>query len=238
VPEDDHDFSVSSVHYLRLFASRWDLCAIENGKVKLNEAGRGVYGEWAFLPTRYKQVTLDAFNVLPNLFQGILCIDLQRQKLLELEHPWSQNIRYTFADIVKGFIGAVGRSRRGDLLVEAGAGKERAVGLKSKYVFSPITDQRSLDRFRTLIWEALRQWDIVRKQIVGSNWPLLKEARVEPGLEALCPYCDPALRPTENKVRYCKRHLVFVDVPADPSKPITYTSLADWMKKRKIVPRS
>jgi hypothetical protein len=226
VLQDDHDFSVSSIHYLRVFVSA-ELCSNESGKAKLNEVGRELYGEWSSLPTRYEQLALDAFNVLPNFIHGILCIDLQRQKTLELEHPWSQNIRYTFADIVKGFLGAI-RNKRG----------HRPIGLRSKYVFSQIADQPLLERFRTLIWEAPRRWDSIHKKIVGSDWPVLKEARVELDLAASCPYCNPVLRPRKNKVRYCGRHYVFVEVPADPSLPITYTPLADWLKTSKITRRA
>jgi hypothetical protein len=221
VLEDDHDVSVSSIHYLRVFVSL-DLGQIENAKVKLNEIGRRVYGEWASLAIRYNQVTLDAFSVLPNLVHGILCIDLRRQKLLEIDHPWSQNIRYTLTDIAKGFIRALRKKRD----------RERgSLGTRDRYLFSPIPDQLSLERFRTLIWEAPRQWDSAKKQIVASKWPILSEARVEPGIEASCPYCNPVVRPKKNKSRYCDRHHVFVDVPADPATPITYTSFADWLKE-------
>jgi hypothetical protein len=42
--EDDHDFSASSIHYLRVFVTA-DLCGIENNKVKLNKVGSDVYGD-------------------------------------------------------------------------------------------------------------------------------------------------------------------------------------------------
>jgi REP element-mobilizing transposase RayT len=206
--ENDYDFSVCAIHYLRVLVSA-ELCNIQNGKARLTEAGRELHGEWSSLAPRYVQLTLDALHVMPNFIHGILVINLRRQKILEVEHRWSQNVRYSFSDIVNGFQNAV-RKRR----------YRRPIGLQSKYYFSAITDQPVLGKFRELIWAAPKAWDDRKKQFVGSDWPTLQQGRIGEGLTAPCPYCDPAMRPRTDKVRFCGRHNLVIRVPADPSKPI------------------
>jgi len=215
--EDDYDFSVCAIHYLRVLVSA-ELCSIQNGKARLNETGRELQGEWSTLPARYKQLTLDAGNVMPIFIHGILVIDQCRQKILEVEHSWSQNVRYSFVDIVNGFQNALRKRRR-----------PRPVGLRGKYYFSEIRDQISLERFRSLIWASPKAWDDGKKSIAGSDWPELQEGLVGKGITAPCPFCNPPVRPRKDKVRICRRHRVVVHVPADPSEPISYTPLMDWL---------
>ncbi|MGB9753481.1 transposase [Roseiflexus castenholzii] len=47
---------------------------VANGEMRLNEAGRMVHQEWANLPSRFPNLDLDAFIVMPNHIHGIIII--------------------------------------------------------------------------------------------------------------------------------------------------------------------
>ncbi len=47
---------------------------VENAEMCHNEAGRMVEGVWQDLPSRFPNVTLDEFIVMPNHLHGIFCI--------------------------------------------------------------------------------------------------------------------------------------------------------------------
>ena len=48
---------------------------IENGEMKLNDAGKMAYNEWMKTPELRPQIELDAFIVMPNHIHGILKIN-------------------------------------------------------------------------------------------------------------------------------------------------------------------
>ncbi len=187
-----------------------ELCSIQGGKTKLTDDGRELYAEWIYLPTKYKQLELDALHLMPHFIHGILVLNLHQQKILEVAHPWSRNVRYSFADIVCGFQSAL-RERR----------YRRPIGLRGRYYFGSITDQLSLEMFRELIWASPKSWDGPTRQFAETDWPTLQVGQVGRGITAPCPWCDPPIRPQKDKVRWCRYHNLEISVPADPSKPIT-----------------
>lgn len=47
---------------------------VVEGEMRVNDAGRTVYGIWNHLPNHYAGVELDAFVVMPNHVHGIIVI--------------------------------------------------------------------------------------------------------------------------------------------------------------------
>jgi hypothetical protein len=166
---------------------------------------------------------------MPYFIHGILIMDLRHQAALQIEHPLSFNVRYSFLDIASAFQAAV-RKRRA----------KRPVGLKGKYYFASIRDQPSLDGFRELIWSSAKRWDGQKKRIVGLDWPALQQGNAHQRITSPCPIChapgaqqvgfvgSPGLisslaaihstSPTGTVIRICSRHgwVVRVPVDADP----------------------
>ena len=73
----EYDYSSAGFYYVTL-CTQARLCLfgeISNAKMHLNEAGIMVNDVWKNLPTRFPNLQLDAFVVMPNHFHAIVIID-------------------------------------------------------------------------------------------------------------------------------------------------------------------
>jgi hypothetical protein len=188
VSTNDYNFAdAGAYYYLRVCVRSWRrsrqnqpqpeepvaLSTIQDRKLRLTPDGREVYGQWATLANRFKQLELDAVNVLPYFIHGILVIDYRRQRALELRHPRSSSIRYSFFDIACAFHHELRK-----------APAHRPIGPLSKYLYSLVPDQDSLDMFRELVWDSPKNWDEHTNTVAGLKWPPLLQGDVRPGIDA------------------------------------------------------
>jgi len=71
-----YDYSQDGLYFVTICVKK-GLCLFGNimdGEMILNSAGELIYQEWLALPERFPQIILDAFQVMPNHFYAILCV--------------------------------------------------------------------------------------------------------------------------------------------------------------------
>jgi REP element-mobilizing transposase RayT len=71
-----YDYSKAGAYFITLCCQdmKHRFGKIENGEMILNENGKIAYNEWAKLPSRFPNMELDVFQIMPNHIHGILIV--------------------------------------------------------------------------------------------------------------------------------------------------------------------
>jgi REP element-mobilizing transposase RayT len=71
-----YDYSQNGAYFITMCVQNREYLFgyIQNGEMKLNDAGRIIQAEWEKLPQRFFNIVLDTFVVMPNHFHGIIFI--------------------------------------------------------------------------------------------------------------------------------------------------------------------
>lgn len=104
---------------------------------------------------RYPQVSLDAFGLMRNFIQGIIVVDIRRQRTLRLEHPRSKNVLYSFFEVVSGF--------------QRAKSSIRPASLQRAFSFYRIADDSSLNKTRVLIWQSPLRPELKDTSVASGN---------------------------------------------------------------------
>jgi putative transposase len=73
----DFDYSQAGAYFVTICTQNKECLfgEIVKGEMVLNDAGRIVQTTWDELPTRYTNVTLDTYAIMPNHFHGIIILN-------------------------------------------------------------------------------------------------------------------------------------------------------------------
>ena len=97
-----YDYAQGGAYFLTVCTQRRETLfgLIEDGKIRLNAAGRMVEDAWARLPDRFSNLSLDSFTVMPNHIHGILL----------LTDDWPDEVPGEGDDLPRGTMeGSIGR---------------------------------------------------------------------------------------------------------------------------------
>ena len=104
-----HKFDYSSVGYYFIticcYEQKCLFGEISNDEMILNEFGRIAFDEWEQIPTRFNDVSLDIFQIMPNHIHWILIIKdrlFDSENIKEINNI-NKNHKNTIGDIIKAY---------------------------------------------------------------------------------------------------------------------------------------
>jgi putative transposase len=128
-----------------------------DGEIQLNDAGRLVQASWRELASRFADVSLDAFVVMPNHIHGIVVLGAQiiASPAAQDKNQGVMNHAPTLGEIVRAY--KASSTRRIRSTANANFAWQR------NYYEHVIRDEESLNRIRQYILDHPVRWDIDRE---------------------------------------------------------------------------
>ena len=141
--------------------------AIANGEVKLNDAGEVVKTVWNQLPSRFPNIDVDAFVVMPNHIHGILVVGAQFIAPSSLRHndhdakPGAINRTPTLGEIARSYKATSTRMNRATVNAD--------FAWQRNYYEHIIRDDEPLHRIRQYIQDNPSRWDFDHENPAAIN---------------------------------------------------------------------
>jgi REP element-mobilizing transposase RayT len=131
--------------------------AVTDGQIRLTEAGRIVDAVWGELPSRFSNMSLDAFVVMPNHVHGIILVGAQfiAPSAPQDQNQGAMNRAPTLGDILRTYKAVSTRMVR--KIANANFAWQR------NYYEHVIRDELSCDRIRQYILDNPARWDMDRE---------------------------------------------------------------------------
>ncbi len=133
---------------------------IQNGMMKLSEAGQIVESEWLKTASLRPNVRLDEFVVMPNQFHGILWLDENREGTAR-RAPTNQRFGKPVSGSLPTIIGAFKAAVTNQINSLRGASGNSI--WQRNYYEHVIRDEKSLNRIREYIINNPLSWDLDRE---------------------------------------------------------------------------
>lgn len=101
----DYDYSQSGAYFVTVCTKDKEclLGEINNGNIKLNEAGKVAFTVWSELTNRYSSIELDEYIVMPNHFHGIVLFVGAGLALPDTHKAGAASSAPTLGDIMRVF---------------------------------------------------------------------------------------------------------------------------------------
>lgn len=134
-----------------------------DGGIQLSDSGRTVQRTWQELPSRFSNISLDAFVVMPNHIHGIIQATAQSIAPSEAQdkNQGAINRAPTLGEIVRAYKASSTR------LIRSTANANFA--WQRNYYEHVIRDEDSLNRIRRYILENPERWAIDRENLHATN---------------------------------------------------------------------
>lgn len=137
--------------------------AVADGQIRLNEAGQIIQAAWGELPSRFSNIAVDAFVVMPNHIHGIVLVGAQ---FIAPSDPQGKNLGAmnrapTLGEMVRSFKATSTRLIRGT--------GNANFAWQRNYYEHVIRDEDSLERIRNYITENPTRWDMDRENPLATT---------------------------------------------------------------------
>ena len=158
-PVERVDYEQSGAYFVTICTQNREciLGSVTESQTRLTEAGRIVQAVWGELPSRFSNMTLDVFVVMPNHVHGIILIGAQfiAPSAAPQKSPGAMNRAPTLGQIVRTYKASSTRHIR----VTANAN----FAWQRNYYEHVIRDEESLKRIQEYVLENPARWDIDRE---------------------------------------------------------------------------
>ncbi len=151
---------------------------IENGHVILFEAGQIASSCWAEIPKHFKNVSIDAYVIMPNHVHGIVVIDnnvgkshivnVETRHVVSLQQSKQPNQTNRFSKPIKGSLSVIVQQYKSSVMRRC-----RKLGIhyfawQSRFYDHVIRDDYSLKRIREYIIHNPKKWEYDRDNKYAS----------------------------------------------------------------------
>lgn len=125
-----------------------------DGEIQQNDAGRTAQVSWQELPSRFSNISLDAFVVMPNHIHGIIVVGRQfiASSAAQDKNQGAINRAPTLGEIVRAYKASSAR------LIRSAANAN--VAWQRNYYEHVIRDEQSFDRIRQYILDNPVRWSV------------------------------------------------------------------------------
>jgi len=165
----DYDYSQKGAYFVTLCTQNRTCLfgAVVDGKVQLNDAGRMVQRFWDELPSRFAEINVDGFVVMPNHIHGIIIVGAQfiapggPQNCYDDARAGAINRAPTLGEIVRTYKAASVRMIRQTL--------NSTFAWQRNYYEHIIRNEESLNRIKPYIADNPARWEFDRENPGATN---------------------------------------------------------------------
>jgi putative transposase len=165
----DYDYSDTGVYFVTICTQQRHclLGAVVDGELQLNDTGRLIQQCWEELPTRFPDVNIDGFVVMPNHVHGILFVGAQfiapdtPHTHRERNEKGAMNRAPTLGEIVRTYKALSTRMIRQTVI--------STFAWQRNYYEHIIRSEESLNRIRQYILDNPARWEFDRENPAATK---------------------------------------------------------------------